>query len=122
MSDNHEANMAVVRMNPWNPETNLVTLRVIGKMGEEHGEVGKLLGRITCQGFKEHDPVTHKSNALELLKEMADQEATFELALRYLDFCAMTPEEARAFMNERRDQKLLQFEEWFNHDNLQLAL
>jgi hypothetical protein len=107
MSDNHEANMATVKMNPWNPELDPMVLRVVGKLGEETGELSSILGRITCQGFLECDPVTKKPNVYALEDELADVAAATELALR-----CMTDLSKLRF-ERRKAAKLAQYKEWF---------
>lgn len=59
-------------MSKWVPETDPMTLRRVGKTGEECAELSKVCSRITIQGIDGVDPATGESNREALLKEVAD--------------------------------------------------
>lgn len=69
----------------WIPETDEVTLAVIGKLGEELCENGAAIFRCVIQGIGEKHPETGKPNLDWLSEEIADVEAMIELAKRKLN-------------------------------------
>lgn len=59
----------------WQPITNKHDLAVLGKLGEEVGELVSAIFRCIIQGLDESEPVTHKVNRKWLEDEIADVEA-----------------------------------------------
>lgn len=76
---------ADVPLNPWNPITDPVTLKHIGKLQEELGELQAALARVLIQGIDEVEPVTKKSNRLWLTEEMGDVHAGLKLLVEHFD-------------------------------------
>lgn len=70
-------------LKPWNPTTNVRDLKVLGKLGEECGELSSCISRCIIQGFYESEPVTNKENREWLEDEIADVLANIELAIEY---------------------------------------
>ena len=66
---------------PWQPESSPENLAVLGKCGEEAGELGQILARCIIQGIDESEPVTGKPNRQALEEEIADVWATTHLAI-----------------------------------------
>lgn len=66
------------RLNPWQPITDKLQLKKLGKLGEELGELTSATLRCIIQGVDEVEPVTKKSNRLWLQEEIADVYATLE--------------------------------------------
>lgn len=56
----------------WEPTTNLMELRRLGKTCEELGELVAVLGRTICQGLDGIDPSSGESNIERITKESAD--------------------------------------------------
>lgn len=95
-------------MNPWHPMTDAVSVKVLGKLGEEVNELGSAVCRCIIQGIDEHEPVSHKPNKLWLLEEMADVQAGIDLANeKFFD----SPQE-RAFFIERTERKKKALRAW----------
>lgn len=63
-------------ISPWMPDTNPLNLAVLGKAGEEGGEVSTACCRCIIQGIDESEPVTGKPNRTALEDEIADAFAT----------------------------------------------
>lgn len=59
-------------MNPWNPITDPVDLKHLGKFAEELGECGAAVARCIIQGLDEAEPTTGKINREWLSDEIAD--------------------------------------------------
>lgn len=59
----------------WIPMTDPELVAVLGKLGEESCELGKIIFRSLIQGIGECEPVTGALNRHELEKEIADVEA-----------------------------------------------
>lgn len=93
---------------PWNPITDPVTLKILGKLLEEAGELTSALSRCVIQGIEEAEPVTGKVNRQWLLEEAADVGVGLELTLRMLQ---LTPEENVAYM-ERVARKREHLQAW----------
>lgn len=77
---------------PWEPETDPIRLKVLGKLAEELNEGGAAVARCIIQGIDEAEPVTGKLNRRWLEDEIADIEAniertklTFALDREYID-------------------------------------
>lgn len=97
--------MAEPRMNKWTPTTDLMTLRRLGKLGEECGELQAVASRCIIQGLDETDPGTGKVNRQRLLDELADVQAQIDctLATFGLDL---------DYFQRRTDRKVDQMSEW----------
>lgn len=74
----------VRKLNPWKPETDPQRIAVLGKLGEELGELTQMVNRCIIQGLEESEPVTGVPNRVALQKEIADVLATTTLAILYL--------------------------------------
>lgn len=59
----------------WVPETDPLTLALVGKLGEEANELGARLFRAVIQGYQALDPDDGRSNADHIWDEIADVEA-----------------------------------------------
>lgn len=64
--------MADPKMNKWTPTTDLRTLRRLGKLQEELGELQAVVARCIIQGIEEVDPASGKTNRVRLTHEAAD--------------------------------------------------
>lgn len=62
-------------MQPWKVTQDPLTLRRMGKLGEELGELQAVVSRIIIQGIDAIDPSTGKPNRQRLEEEMADVHA-----------------------------------------------
>ena len=71
------------RMSPWVPMDNKLDLAVLGKLGEETGELVKILFRTIIQGLQERDPETGKINIHEVQNEIADVKAAGDTAIQH---------------------------------------
>jgi NTP pyrophosphatase (non-canonical NTP hydrolase) len=65
--------------NPWHPMTDPVAVKVLGKLGEEAGELSSAICRCIIQGIAELHPYSGKSNTEWLEEEIADVLAGIEL-------------------------------------------
>ncbi len=61
-----------MKMNKWTPTTDLMTLRRMGKLTEELGELQSVAARVVIQGIDEIDPGSGKVNRQRLEHEIAD--------------------------------------------------
>ena len=68
----------------WQPITNKHELAILGKLGEESGELISALFRCIIQGLDEHEPETKKINRRWLEDEIADVLAMIHLATERL--------------------------------------
>lgn len=91
-------------INPWFPEPDILIHQVLGKMAEECNELAKIAVRCMIQGINESDPGTQAANRTELLKEIADVEATICWAFEVITF--------DGFISERQRSKLEGFHRW----------
>lgn len=57
---------------PWQPMTEPLVLRALGKVLEELGEASKAVARALIQGIDEVDPKTGKPNREAIVDEVAD--------------------------------------------------
>lgn len=99
-----------MKMNPWQVTTDPKSLRRLGKLGEELGELQAVVGRIVIQGINEIDPSSGETNRQRLQKEIADVIAQ----------CTVTTEELKLdgdMMNIRVIEKMRQMAEWEAHFN-----
>lgn len=96
-----------VKANPWIPETDPVRLAVLGKLGEELGELTAATNRCIIQGIHEREPVTGEVNRHWLEDEIGDVLAGVEMASKefVLD---------RDRIERRRLEKLEHLQSWHN--------
>lgn len=92
-------------MNKWIPTTDMLTLRRMGKLGEELGEAQAVAARIIIQGLDEVDPGSGKLNRQRLMDELADVQAQIGCAVRDFDL-------DRDYMARRTVEKMRQMAEW----------
>lgn len=64
---------------PWHPIADPVDLKHLGKLGEETGELSRIVSRTIIQGMTGIDPETGEMNCQNFAKEMADVIANIEL-------------------------------------------
>lgn len=74
--------------NPWVPISDALTLKHIGKLGEECCELGAAIFRCIIQGIDEAEPVTGKVNRVWLQEEIADVIANSNLVRNFLQLDA----------------------------------
>ena len=67
---------------PWIPMTDPVEIAVVGKLGEEANELGKICSRSLIQGIDGVDPSSGKINRVALANEIADVFANAQMAMR----------------------------------------
>ncbi len=92
-------------LNKWTPTTDLMTLRRMGKLGEELGELQAVAARVIIQGIEEIDPSSGELNRLRLENEIADVLAQCGVSIRalHLDYHRIL---------ERQAGKEAQMAEW----------
>jgi len=94
--------------NPWHPITDPVTLKQLGKLIEELGELQSALARCIIQGIDEREPVTQKVNRVWVADEIADVLAGINLLREaYFD-----TEEWNVYILHRREKKQLHLRGW----------
>ena len=96
-------------MNPWNPITDALDLKRLGKLAEELGECQAAVARCIIQGLDESEPVTGKVNRLWLQEEIADVMANVHLVVERLNLDT-------EFMADRIDRKIERLREWHKID------
>lgn len=92
---------------PWQPMSDPVDLKHLGKFGEELNECGAAVARCIIQGIDECEPTTGKSNREWLEDEIADILAGAELCVHRF----------RLDMNRieiRRNRKMVHLRKWHN--------
>jgi hypothetical protein len=89
----------------WTPDTNLMRLRRLGKLGEELNECGAVSNRCIIQGLLEIDPSSGLQNSLRLQNEMADVLAQIECTIVAFGF-------NRERIQDRVLDKISQMREW----------
>lgn len=92
-------------VSPWKPDDNPKQARRIGKCAEEVAELAKVLARISIQGMHAVNPTTGKTNIQELMEEMADVGAQFELMAE--EFRLDVP-----FLRQRAERKKALMASW----------
>lgn len=94
---------------PWQPENDKVHLAVLGKTGEEAGELVSALFRCVIQGVDGKHPVTGKSNRDWLQDELADVLAGIHLTVdRFnLDYAEITRRCEMKKQHKRKWYKLI---------------
>ena len=70
-------------LNPWHPMTDPVSLKHLGKLGEESGELSSVVSRCIIQGIDEKEPTTGKENRDWLEDEIADVLANILLVVKH---------------------------------------
>jgi len=68
---------------PWHPIANPVHLKHLGKLGEETGELSRIISRAIIQGLNGIDPESGEPNHINMEKEMADVIAGIELCCEH---------------------------------------
>lgn len=91
----------------WQPITNKHDLAVLGKLGEEVGELSAAIFRCVIQGINEQEPRTHKINKQWLQDEIADAMAMQIIAVSRLGL------DLQAIL-DRRDRKMAYKQPWFD--------
>ena len=71
--------------NPWVPTKSTKEIKVLGKLGEETGELSSAASRCIIQGIQEQVPDSKKSNKEWLEDEIADVLACSQLAIEKLN-------------------------------------
>lgn len=62
-------------VSPWHPMTDAKSVKILGKLMEELGELQAAVARCLIQGIEEKEPVTGKPNKEWLTEEIADVKA-----------------------------------------------
>lgn len=91
--------------NPWHPITDPVSLKHLGKLGEELGELMSAKDRVLIQGIDGLDPITSKPNRQWLEEEVADVLAGIDLLIEHFDLDV-------DFIQERSIKKFRQLRKW----------
>ena len=68
-------------LEPWHPMTDPVSVKTLGKLIEELGELQSAAARCLIQGIDAGHPVTGKPNETWLMEEIADVMASIELTI-----------------------------------------
>ena len=96
----------------WEAESNPLVLAVLGKLGEETGELSQIIGRIVCSGIQSCAPTraqdpryNGETNTMMLENEIADVAAWSIYAIDRLGL-------NKARILERRDRKLQKANWW----------
>lgn len=89
----------------WNVETDAKTLRRLGKLGEELGELSGVVARCVIQGIEEIDPGSGKTNRKRMEEEIADVLAQCDLAMEHFNLPWLP-------IHERVKDKKKQTQEW----------
>ena len=92
-------------MNKWQVTTDPLTLRRLGKLGEELGELANVASRCIIQGVDATDPGTGKVNRQRLLDELADVAAQIDCTIAAFGL-------DDAYFDNRRLLKRAQMAEW----------
>lgn len=90
---------------PWNPMTDPVDIKHIGKIIEELGELQAALARCLIQGIDETETTTGKPNRQWLEEEIADVYANLSLVQERFKL---------RVLYDRVDQKITRLKSW--HD------
>jgi NTP pyrophosphatase (non-canonical NTP hydrolase) len=73
----------MTQMNPWTPMTDQVSVKILGKLAEELGELTAAVSRCLIQGIAESEPVTGKPNRQWLEEEIADVVAGLTMTMQH---------------------------------------
>lgn len=95
------------QMNPWHPITDPLQLKLLGKLGEESGELTSAVLRCIIQGMNEKEPTTGKVNKKWLEQEIGDVLAGIEMVSAHYDL-------DHEFILERKHFKMQLLKQW--HD------
>ena len=87
---------------PWKPVRDPLTLKILGKLVEELGELTSAVSRCIIQGIEERHPETGKSNRQWLLEELSDVYASVGLLTNHIE---VTDEEYDAGTERVRRKK-----------------
>lgn len=101
--------MSKFALNPWNPLTDKLDLKVLGKLGEETGELSSAVSRCIIQGVDEVEPVTKKPNRKWLEDEIADVLGNIELVIEHFGLDANR-------IQERKEDKKVHLTAWHKMD------
>lgn len=93
---------------PWHPMTDPVSVKTLGKLGEEGGELVSIANRCLIQGIDENEPRSGKSNRRWLEEEIADVFANSDLAIEHFKLNT-------TFIMARAAQKKAQLRAWHQH-------
>jgi hypothetical protein len=93
------------KLSKWIPTTDLMTLRRMGKLAEELGELQAVVARCVIQGIDEVDPGSHKVNRQRLLDELSDVQAQIGRTLLAFDL-------DQEYLQRRVAEKMRQMNEW----------
>lgn len=93
------------KAHPWSPIKDPMDLAILGKLGEECGELIAAISRCIIQGVDEREPVSGKINRDWLMEEVADVRANILLTLQHFNL-----DEER--MHDRTEKKLHHLRDW----------
>lgn len=93
----------------WMPETDTLTLAIVGKLGEEAAELAARCARTIIQGIDAIDPASGRPNREELFREVADVRAADCWACDILQ-----PVELNDQIDARTSRKYAGFTKWHN--------
>lgn len=93
------------KLSKWTPTTDLMTLRRMGKLTEELGELQCVAARVVIQGIDETDPGSGKVNRQRLVDELADVQAQIECTVRAFGL-------NKGYLDRRAADKVRQMAEW----------
>jgi hypothetical protein len=86
---------------PWIPEEDPATLSLIGKIGEEAGELASVCCRVVIQGMDGINPKDGRTNRVHLVEEMADVRAQIHVAQELLGIRKDTEREGKKTIRSR---------------------
>ena len=89
-------------ISPWFPETDQVTLAILGKVAEEAAELSARASRCIIQGLSKPDPDSLRPNSDELVREMSDVLAAIDNVRVNLDLWQDTRRVERKFSGYQR--------------------
>lgn len=92
-------------LSKWTPTTDPLTLRRMGKLSEELGELQAVVARVVIQGIDETDPGTGKVNRQRLIDELADVQAQIGCTVLAFDL-------NQGYLQRRVADKMRQMQEW----------
>ena len=96
-------------ISPWLPESDPHTLAALGKLAEESGELSSRASRCIIQGISETDPDTRRTNAEELIREIADVMACVDLLV---ERGILPTTDCGGMLTRRRTDKFKGFRRW----------
>lgn len=105
------------KISPWQPITDKLWLKRLGKLSEELGECNAIVARTIIQGLHAEDPDTAVRNRDNLCDEMADVLAQLQCTLQLLN------ESPRgAAFAERIQRKMAGMSQWEGQEYRYLEL